>query len=72
MLRRADCAVLRGDAGGGRGWVVAHRPRGARVGREVKPARGGNSLSPPRDEPRFREAMRVNEIWYNSQVRLVG
>ena len=35
LLCRADCAVLRGDAGGGRGRVVADRPRGAGVGWEV-------------------------------------
>ena len=41
MPCRADCACLRGGAGGGRGQVVAHRPRGAGVGREVGAAQGG-------------------------------
>lgn len=41
MPCRADCAVLRGGVAGCRGRGVAHRSRGADVGRKVKAARCG-------------------------------
>lgn len=41
MPRRADCARLRGGAGGCRGCVMADRACGAAAGRQVKAAQGG-------------------------------